>query len=172
MSGGLRWPASARRPSSAGSRSPSSRRCWYLSTCTTAIKWKRQAKWSADSKAVGGQYSACTGGGDGQAAVRPVPPAEQRRALAAVLATVSPRELALPRALLGKIPPRPSGFPEHRELFDKVTDPVFDVISPAAAAADMVLQLVLNPERAARLVQQHALDPAQPGLAEVLDSVL
>src|SRR6185295_7110634 len=49
---------------------------------------------------------------------------------------------------------------------------VFDAISPAAAAADLVAQLVLNPERAARLVQQHALDPAQPGLAEVIDSAL
>jgi hypothetical protein len=57
-------------------------------------------------------------------------------------------------------------------LFEKTTQPVFDAIAPAAAAADMVIQLVLNPERAARLVQQHALDPAAPGLPEVLDSVL
>jgi len=123
-------------------------------------------------KVVGGQYYTYTVRGDGQEPVRAVPAAEQRRALAAVLATLSPKELAFSRALLAKIPPRPSGFPEHRELFDKVTDPVFDAISPAAAATDMVAQLVLNPERAARLVQQHALDPGQPGLAEVIDSLL
>ena len=104
--------------------------------------------------------------------MRAVPAAEQRKALAAVLETLAPKELAFPRALLGKIPPRPVGYPEHRDLFEKITDPVFDAISPAAAAADMVAQLVLNPERAARLVQQHALDPGQPGLAEVIDSVL
>ncbi len=123
-------------------------------------------------KVVGGQYYTYTLRGDGQEAVRTVPAAEQRRALSAVLSTVAPKELALPRALLAKLPPRPSGFPEHRELFDKVTDPVFDAISPAAAAADMVAQLVFNSERAARLVQQHALDPALPGLAEVIDSAL
>jgi hypothetical protein len=123
-------------------------------------------------KVVGGQYYTYTVRGDGQEAQRPVPPAEQRRALSAVLATLSPRELVIPRAVLAKLPPRPSGYPEHRELFDKVTDPVFDAISPAAAAADMVAQLLFNPERAARLVQQHALDPSQPGLAEVLDSAL
>lgn len=123
-------------------------------------------------KVVGGQYYTYTLRGDGQEPQRPVPAAEQRRALAAVLRTLRPAELAFPRAVLAKIPPRPSGFPEHRELFDKVTDPVFDAITPAAAAADMVAQLVLNPERAARLVQQHALDPSQPGLAEVIDSAL
>jgi hypothetical protein len=123
-------------------------------------------------KVVGGQYYTYTLRGDGQEPQRPVPAAEQRRALAAVLRTLRPAELAFPRAVLAKIPPRPSGFPEHRELFDKLTDPVFDAITPAAAAADMVAQLVLNPERAARLVQQHALDPSQPGLAEVIDSAL
>ena len=123
-------------------------------------------------KVVGGQYYTYTLRGDGQEPLRPVPAAEQRRALAAVLATLAPRELAFPRALLARIPPRPSGYPAHRELFDKVTDPVFDAISPAGAAADMVAQLVLNPERAARLVQQHALDPSLPGLAEVIDSAL
>ena len=123
-------------------------------------------------KDIGGQYYTNALRGDGQEPLHPVPPAEQRRALAGVLATLRPRELVFPRSLLAKIPPRPVGFPEHRELFAKTTDPVFDAIAPAAAAADMVIQLLFNSERAARLVQQHALDPAQPGLAEVIDSAL
>ncbi len=123
-------------------------------------------------KDIGGQYYTNALRGDGQEPLHPVPPAEQRRALAAVLATLRPSELVFPRALLARIPPRPVGFPEHRELFDKTTDPVFDAIAPAGAAADMVMQLLFNGERAARLVQQHALDPAQPGLAEVIDSAL
>ncbi len=123
-------------------------------------------------KDVGGQYYTNALRGDGQEPLHPVPPAEQRRALSGVLATLRPRELVIPRSILAKIPPRPVGFPGHRELFDKTTDPVFDAIAPAAAAADMVIQLLFNGERAARLVQQHALDPAQPGLAEVLDSAL
>jgi hypothetical protein len=97
---------------------------------------------------------------------------EQRKALAAVLETLTPSALAFPRSILAIMPPRPDGFPESPELFDKVTDPVFDALTPAATAADMVLQVLFNPERAARLVQQHSLDPSQPGLVEVLDSVL
>ncbi len=123
-------------------------------------------------KVVGGQYYTYALRGDGQEPQHPVPAAEQRKALSAVLATLSPKELAISRRLLARIPPRPSGFPEHRDLFDRTTDPVFDAISPASAAADMVAQLVFNPERAARLVQQHALDPGLPGLGEVIDSAL
>ncbi len=123
-------------------------------------------------KVVGGQYYTYAVRGDGQEPLHSVPAAEQRKALSAVLATLNPKELAIPRKLLATIPPRPSGFPEHRELFARVTDPVFDAISPAEAAADMVAQLVFNPERAARLVQQHALDPSLPGLGEVIDNAL
>jgi hypothetical protein len=123
-------------------------------------------------KVVGGQFYGYTLRGDGQDGVRTVPADEQRKALSAVLGTLRPEQLAIPRAVLAKIPPRPSGFGRHRELFENVTQPVFDAISPAAAAADMVAQLLLNPERAARLEQQHALDASLPGLAEVIDSAL
>jgi hypothetical protein len=78
----------------------------------------------------------------------------------------------LPRGALSILPPRPSGVPSHRELFDKNTAPVFDAVSPASSAADAVAQLLFNAQRASRLVQQNALDPAQPGLGAVLDSVL
>jgi hypothetical protein len=123
-------------------------------------------------KVIAGQYYTYALRGDGQVPLSPVPAAQQRRALQAVLAAIAPRELVFPRALLAQIPPRPVGYPAHRELFEKTTQPVFDAIAPAAAAADLVVQLVFNPERAARLVQQHALDPSAPGLAEVIDSVL
>ncbi|NOT09376.1 MAG: DUF5117 domain-containing protein, partial [Gemmatimonadales bacterium] len=126
----------------------------------------------AATKVIAGQYYTYALRGDGQEPLRAVPAAAQRRALSAVLRTLEPRELAFPRSILNILPPRPSGVPESRELFDKVTDPVFDAISPAAAAADMVLELLFNAERASRLVQQHALDPATPGLAEMLDTVL
>jgi hypothetical protein len=49
---------------------------------------------------------------------------------------------------------------------------MFDAISPAVVAADLVLGLLLDDARAARLVEQHALDPAMPGLAWMLDRVL
>jgi hypothetical protein len=107
--------------------------------------------------------------GDGQGAARPVPPIEQRRALEAVLRTVRPSELAFPRTILPLLPPRPPGYPLHRELFDRRTSPTFDPLTPAEAAADLSLSILLEPERMARLVTQPALDPALPGLVEVLE---
>src|SRR5207344_540920 len=74
----------------------------------------------------------------------------------------------LPRPLLAIIPPRPAGFDASRELFDRETGLTFDAVRPASTAADMVVSLLLDEERAARLVQQHAIDPEQPGLDQVL----
>lgn len=119
-------------------------------------------------KVVGGQWSSYALRGYGQTPVRAVPAADQRRALESVLATLRPEALALPRPLLSIIPPRPSGFDATRELFDRETGLSFDAVRPAATAADMVIALLLDEERAVRLVQQHALDSAQPGLDQVL----
>ncbi|HEX6694915.1 MAG TPA: zinc-dependent metalloprotease [Longimicrobiales bacterium] len=122
-------------------------------------------------KTIGGQYYTYAMRGDGQQAVRAVPAAEQRRALDAVLRTISPGFLALPQRITSLIPPRPYGYGSSPELFDRTTGPVFDVLTPAAAAADMTLSLLLNGERAARLVEQNAIDPSLPGLGDVLTRI-
>jgi len=110
--------------------------------------------------------------GDGQTPTQIVAPAEQRRALAAVLATLKPEALALPESLLKMIPPRPPAFDRGREDFKIRTYPVFDALAPAEAAAQHTLQFLFNPERAARLVEFHARDKANPGLEEIFDAVL
>jgi hypothetical protein len=104
--------------------------------------------------------------------VRFAPAAEQRAALEAVLATLKPSELALPATLLKKIPPRPSGYGNSRELFPRNTGQMFDAISPAVVTADLTVGFLLDDNRAARLVEQHALDSSLPGLAWVLDQIL
>ena len=123
-------------------------------------------------KVVGGQYYDYAFRGDGTEPLHQVSAAEQEAALAAVLATITPAELALPRSVLARIPPRPVTIEPHREMFARATGLVFDAVAPATAAADMVIQLLLNPERAARLVEQHALDPRLPGLEPVLDRLI
>jgi hypothetical protein len=123
----------------------------------------------AATKVVGGQAYTYALRGDAQVPVRPVPAAEQMRALNAVLATLSPAELALPRTVLERIPPRPFTWDAHRELFPRYTGPTFDALSPAASAAGMTFGLLLDPQRAARLVEQHAVDPSLPGLSQVLE---
>lgn len=119
-------------------------------------------------KTVGGLYYTYAVRGDGQDPLRAVPADEQMRALEAVVATLDPTVLTLPEEVLELIPPRPYGFGMHRELFDRYTGITFDAIAPSVAASELVISLVLQPERAARLVEQHALDESMPGLAEVV----
>ena len=122
-------------------------------------------------KVVGGQYYEYAMRGDGVEPVRFVPAGEQMVALDAVLATLRPAELTLAPEVLALLPPDPGGV-GPREGFQGNTGIVFDAISPGVATADMVLRLLLDPSRAARLVQQHALRPGQPGLAMVLGRVV
>jgi len=93
----------------------------------------------------------------------------QHTALEALTATLEPSELAVPKAVIDKLPPRPMGFGAHRELFPRTTGSAFDVLAPAAIASDITIGFVLEPDRAARVVGQHAIDPTLPGLEDVID---
>ena len=126
----------------------------------------------AAAKVVGGQDYVFSVKGRGDRNPQIVSPEEQRRALAAVLETIKPDALAVPESLLRLIPPRPSGYPRTREDFRIRTQPVFDSLAPAEAAADHVSGFLFNQERAARLVQFHARDARNPGLGEVIDKIL
>src|SRR5262249_18127917 len=64
----------------------------------------------AASKWVGGMDYTFALRGDGEAPTKIVAPEEQRRALDAVLLTLSPSALALPESLLAMIPPRPPEY--------------------------------------------------------------
>ena len=126
----------------------------------------------AASKLIAGMDYTFALRGDGEVATKIVAPAEQRRALASVLATLKPSVLALPEPLLAMIPPRPPGYERGRELFKIHTSPAFDALAPGEAAAQHTLHFLFNPERAARLVEFNARDAANPGLEEVLDAVV
>ena len=126
----------------------------------------------AASKVVGGMDYTFALRGDGETPTQIVAPAEQRRALNAVLDTLKPDVLALPESLLKIIPPRPPEYERGREHFKIRTSPAFDALAPAEAAAQHTLQFLFNPERAARLVEFHARNGENPGLQEVLDAIL
>ncbi len=126
----------------------------------------------AAAKVIGGQDYTFSLKGKGDRNPQIVAPEEQRRALAAVLETLKPDALAMPESLLRLIPPRPAGYPRTREDFRIRTQPVFDALAPAEAAADHVSGFLFNQERAARLVQFHARDARNPGLGEVIDKIL
>ena len=126
----------------------------------------------AASKLIGGMDYTFAVRGDGEIPTAIIAPAEQRRALKAVLATLDPRVLALPESLLKIIPPRPVMYPRGREDFKIRTSPAFDAVAPAEAAAQLIMQFLFNPQRAARLEEFHARDAANPGLAEVINQIL
>jgi hypothetical protein len=126
----------------------------------------------AACKVVGGMDYTFALRGDGETPTQIVAPAEQRRALAAILATVKPDALALPEPLLKIIPPRPPDYERGREDFKIHTSPAFDALAPAEAAAQQSLQFLFDPQRAARLVEFHARNSENPTLKEIFDAIL
>jgi hypothetical protein len=125
----------------------------------------------AAASAIGGQHYIYAIRGDGREPFRWVPAIEQQSALKALLATLQPSALALPAAVVKRLPPRPDGYERTRELFPRYTGSTFDVISPAAVAAFHTVSNILQEERSARVVEQHAVDPSLPGLGEVIEQL-
>ncbi|MFT4249130.1 MAG: zinc-dependent metalloprotease [Pseudomonas sp.] len=128
----------------------------------------------AAAKLVGGLDYHYAVKGDGTEVAQPVPAADQRRALHALLATLAPAELDLPEPLLALLSSAQSGVPDYQheiELFDGRGGKAFDLPGAAETVADLVLQNLLAPERLNRVVEQARRDPAQLGLPELLDTV-
>lgn len=126
----------------------------------------------AASKMLGGLYYTFALKNDGQTATRFVPPAEQWKAFDALMGTISPDALALPEKLIEKIPPRPVGYPRTQETFKSYTGLTFDPMAAAESAAGATLSFMLQPERAARLIEYNARDKSQPGLLPVLNKLV
>ncbi len=110
--------------------------------------------------------------GDNRTPTRGVSVDDQRKALDALTATLKPSELTVPKQVLDLIPPRPPGWGLHRELFPRTTGDTFDPLGPATVAADVTIGFVLQLDRAARMVAQHAVNPALPGLEDVIDRLV
>ncbi|HEY4198172.1 MAG TPA: zinc-dependent metalloprotease [Mucilaginibacter sp.] len=126
----------------------------------------------AASKMLGGLYYTFALKNDGQTITKFVPPAEQWKAFNALMVTITPDALALPEKLIEKIPPRPVGYPRTRETFKSRTGLTFDPLSAAESAASNTLEFMLQPQRAARLVEYHSRDNTQPGLEAVLNKLV
>lgn len=127
---------------------------------------------SSLSKTVGGMEYRNAVKGDGQQATRTVPAAEQRQALAALTAQLAPQALAIPDTVITLMAPRPYGYRGSVELFGTRTAPAFDEFGAARTLAQMIVDAILVPERAARLVQQSARDGGALSLDETIDALL
>ncbi|MFW6010318.1 MAG: zinc-dependent metalloprotease [Gemmatimonadota bacterium] len=109
--------------------------------------------------------------GDGQTAIRTVSGDRQRAALDAMLRTLEPSFLVVPRRIMRLLPPRAFGM-SSGETFSSRTSPTFDPLGVAASAASFTLDYLLQPQRMARLVDQHARDESLPGLEEVVGRLM
>jgi hypothetical protein len=126
----------------------------------------------AAAKEIGGLDYRYALRGDGELVTKIVDPADQQKAIDAVLKTLAPETLTLPESLLRILPPRAFGYPRTGESFAGHTGLTFDPGGAAESAAALTFKLLLDPERASRLLEYHARNAANPGLAQVIDAVL
>jgi hypothetical protein len=104
---------------------------------------------------------------------RIVPADHQRDALAALLSTLDPSVLTLPPSLLAMLPPTAFGYDGGpSEHFDGHEGSFFDPLAAASVAADLTVSALLQPERAARLVDFHARDARNPDFGEVVGALV
>lgn len=122
----------------------------------------------AASKLVGGLYYTYAYKGDGQVITQMVPAEIQAMALNAILKTIQPEFLEIPESLLVMLPPKALGYDRSEEHFKNKTGLTFDPLAAAESAADLSIRLLLNPERASRLVEYKARNKDLPGLDEVI----
>ena len=123
-------------------------------------------------KVIGGLNYTYAMRGDGQEITAMVDPTLQDSALKAVLNTLKPSALALNESLIELIPPKPLGYKRSRESMPSKTGILFDPVAIAGSASELSLALLLNPERANRLVDFHYRNADQPGLEYVLDQLI
>jgi hypothetical protein len=98
---------------------------------------------------------------------------KQRDALAAVLSTLEPSFLELPQRIVDLIPPRGSvDVTSNTELFQRHTTPLFDPLGAVRASADITLDALLDASRAARLIQFHAENAANPSFTDIVDNII
>ena len=108
---------------------------------------------NALSKTIGGMEYANAVRGDGQQATRPIPYQQQASALHDMLAALRPEELAIPDTVLTLMSPNASTVTPFVELFGSRTRPSFDELGAVQTLAQMVIDMILQRDRAERLVQ-------------------
>lgn len=126
-------------------------------------------RWAIESAVgyIGGMYHEVVVKGDTAPATQIVPAATQRGVLGLLMQAIEPGELYLPESLLEQLAPAPAD-----NIEDLSEDYAFDQLRAARILAALVLEPLLAPERAERLVAFADRDPGLPGLPEVIDAVI
>jgi hypothetical protein len=96
---------------------------------------------------------------------------KQREALQSYLDLIKADQLIFPESLRKFLLPRSYGSPKTRENFLSQTGVTFDFIGASNTLSDVLLQMLLNPQRSSRLIQQTGFDITQLSLDEVIESL-
>jgi hypothetical protein len=122
-------------------------------------------------KAVGGMEYSFAMRGDNQVPTKIIEPARQRRAIDALLATMTPKALAIPLDIVKKLPPGAYGISEGW-TFDSPAGIVFDPLAVARSLASYVADGLFAPDRVERMIAFHAQNAAAPSADEVINTVV
>ena len=144
---------------------------WMLNERLVPVYLHHRYAIEAAIKAIGGMNYSYALRGDAQTPATIVDPAKQRHALAALLATIQPKALAIPERILAKLPPSPYGFGGGWS-FDSPAGIVFDPLAVARALSGFVADGLLQPERVERVIAFHARNPAAPSASEVMGALV
>jgi len=129
----------------------------------------------ATAKAIGGVTFTYAINGGGHERSLPVPVDQQRAALSALLATLSPDALRLPSRLVPLLSAPRNGSGNRQfdiEVLSTASGPVFDPLVAADAATEITLASLLAPARLARVSAQHAVDGKALGVGEIIDTLV
>ena len=116
---------------------------------------------------VGGMFHNILIKGDALPATEIVPAALQREVLGLLMDAIEPANLAMPEALLAQLTPHPGN-----NLEDMSGDYAFDHLRAARILSAMVLEPLLAPDRAARLVAFADRQSGAPTLPDVVQAML
>lgn len=124
------------------------------------------------TKYVGGMEFGYALAGESTEPTRIIPAAEQRRALALILMALQPGQLGIPERVTALIPPVPFGYDDDLSLIPTPGGTAFDPVAAAHSLSQEIVDGLLDPQRAARLVAFHARDSSNPSLDEVVTALL
>jgi hypothetical protein len=144
---------------------------WMLNERLVPVYLHHRYAIEGATKAVGGMEYTFALRGDNQVPSQIVAPAKQREALKALMATIQPKELAIPERITTRIPPSPYGF-SGGWSFDSPAGIVFDPLAIARALSSYVADGILQPDRVERMIAQHARNAAAPSADEVINTMI
>jgi len=124
------------------------------------------------AKTVGGMEYSNPMRGDAQQATRPINRGQQLAALEGLMDALKPEQLAIADTILTLMVPGAGAITPQVELFGTRTRPAFDELGAARTLAQMVVDMVLQRERAARLVQFATRAGPQLTFAALVDNVI